>query len=254
MLLTLAGMGVLADDLPSVSVSARASWVETAPVVQGPLSAEEISAGLSPVKPMVQACFGAVNVQRPEEQGVVTLTFAVGAIGVPSAVQARSADFEDRWFLDCLQSAVSLARFPTATSATQVTWGQHLDLSLVLPGGDIDLGARDAPPALSLAVDWSVLGALDKALIGSVIQRHSNEIRACYQRALTKNPDLKGKVTEKFVIARDGSVSKAETKSTTLNSEEVEGCINSRFLTFAFPQPKGGGIVIVSYPFTFAPG
>jgi len=39
-----------------------------------------------------------------------------------------------------------------------------------------------------------------------------------------------------------------------MGSPAVEQCINGRFLRFQFPQPKGGGIVIVSYPFLFAPG
>ena len=80
-----------------------------------------------------------------------------------------------------------------------------------------------------------------------------NQIRYCYQRELPKNPTLGGKVTVKFVISKTGSVSKASTKSSTLNNSAVEGCINSRFMRFKFPEPKGGGIVIVSYPFIFQP-
>jgi hypothetical protein len=57
----------------------------------------------------------------------------------------------------------------------------------------------------------------------------------------------------KFVIGKTGSVSKASTKTSTLGSKAVEGCINSRFMRFKFPEPKGGGIVIVSYPFIFQP-
>ena len=44
------------------------------------------------------------------------------------------------------------------------------------------------------------------------------------------------------------------TKSSTMGNKAVEGCINSRFQRFKFPEPKGGGIVIVSYPFIFQPG
>jgi hypothetical protein len=57
----------------------------------------------------------------------------------------------------------------------------------------------------------------------------------------------------KFVISKTGSVSKASTKTTTMANKAVEGCINSRFMRFKFPEPKGGGIVIVSYPFIFQP-
>jgi hypothetical protein len=39
-----------------------------------------------------------------------------------------------------------------------------------------------------------------------------------------------------------------------MGNSAVEGCIASRFMQFKFPEPKGGGIVIVSYPFIFSPG
>jgi hypothetical protein len=39
-----------------------------------------------------------------------------------------------------------------------------------------------------------------------------------------------------------------------MNNPAVESCINGRFMRFQFPEPKGGGIVIVSYPFIFSPG
>ena len=97
-----------------------------------------------------------------------------------------------------------------------------------------------------------ILGALDKSLIDAVIKRNMSQIRYCYQRELTKNPSLKGKIIVKFVIAADGSVSKAEIKSSSMGSQAVEDCITGRFKRFKFPEPKGGGIVIVSYPFIFS--
>ncbi|MBM76635.1 MAG: hypothetical protein CMK59_14610 [Proteobacteria bacterium] len=99
-----------------------------------------------------------------------------------------------------------------------------------------------------------ILGALDKSLIDAVIKRNMNQIRYCYQRELTKNPSLGGKIVIKFFIAKDGSVSRAEVKSSSMGSKVVESCITGRFRRFKFPEPKGGGIVIVSYPFLFSPG
>jgi TonB family protein len=99
-----------------------------------------------------------------------------------------------------------------------------------------------------------ILGALDKSLIDAVIKRNMNQIRYCYQRELTKNPTIGGKIVIKFVIAKDGTVSKASVKSSSMGSPAVESCIAGRFRRFKFPEPKGGGIVIVSYPFIFSPG
>ncbi len=102
--------------------------------------------------------------------------------------------------------------------------------------------------------DPIILGALDKALIDAVIKRNMAAIRYCYQKELAKNPALGGKIQEKFVIAKDGTVSSATTGTSTMNNPAVESCINGRFQKFQFPEPKGGGIVIVKYPFIFSPG
>lgn len=101
--------------------------------------------------------------------------------------------------------------------------------------------------------DPIVLGALDRSLVSEVVKRNLNPIRYCYQRELAKNPALAGKVVVKFTIAADGSVSAASVSSTTLGDAAVESCVVGRFLRMQFPPATGGGIVIVSYPLTFAP-
>ncbi|MBM4364873.1 MAG: AgmX/PglI C-terminal domain-containing protein [Deltaproteobacteria bacterium] len=120
--------------------------------------------------------------------------------------------------------------------------------------GGGNFGSKGEGGIGTIGGDPIILGALDKSLIDAVIKRNMNQIRYCYQRELTKNPALGGKITVKFVIAKDGTVSSAQTKSSTMNSPAVESCINGRFMRFQFPEPKGGGIVIVSYPFIFSPG
>jgi TonB family protein len=105
----------------------------------------------------------------------------------------------------------------------------------------------------SIGGDSIILGALDKSLIDHVIKRHMNQIAYCYQRELADKPTLGGKITVKFVIAKDGSVSRAATKKSTMGSPAVESCLNQRFRRFKFPEPKDGGTVIVTIPFIFAP-
>jgi hypothetical protein len=102
--------------------------------------------------------------------------------------------------------------------------------------------------------DPIILGALDKSLIDRVIKQNFNQIKYCYQRQLPSNPSLSGKIVVKFVISGDGSVFQAKTHSSTMaGGGAVQSCINQRFLRFQFPEPKGGGIVIVKYPFIFSP-
>lgn len=106
---------------------------------------------------------------------------------------------------------------------------------------------------VTLQEERHIIGGLDARLVDETIKRHINQIRYCYQRQLTRNPSLRGKVVSRFVIAQDGSVSKADTKTSSMGNAEVESCINARIMRMQFPEPRGG-IVIVSYPFMFSPG
>ena len=120
------------------------------------------------------------------------------------------------------------------------------------PGGKSRLGAPRSNGPAAEPGDPILVGRADKAAIDRVVKSHLASIRYCYERELTLNPRLGGKVSVKFVIARDGSVSQAGLKSTTMNNPVVEDCVVQRFLRMRFPAPDSGGIVLVSYPFIFS--
>ncbi|MCB9673014.1 MAG: AgmX/PglI C-terminal domain-containing protein [Alphaproteobacteria bacterium] len=99
-----------------------------------------------------------------------------------------------------------------------------------------------------------LIGNLERSEIDRVVKSHLASIRYCYQRRLQQDPTLGGKVVVKFVVAKDGSVSKAEVKSSSIADAAVGSCITTQFRRMSFPAPRGGGMAIVSYPFLFAPG
>ncbi|MES2769260.1 MAG: AgmX/PglI C-terminal domain-containing protein [Bdellovibrionota bacterium] len=92
-------------------------------------------------------------------------------------------------------------------------------------------------------------GGLDKNEVDAVIKRHEGEIRYCYEQGLQTNPKLSGRVSMKFFIAANGYVSSADITNTSLHSKQVEGCITGRLKTWKFPNPRGGVVVKVNYPF-----
>jgi pSer/pThr/pTyr-binding forkhead associated (FHA) protein len=96
--------------------------------------------------------------------------------------------------------------------------------------GGGNFGAKGEGGIGRIGGDAIILGALDKSLIDAVIKKHMNQIRYCYQRELPKNFSLAGKVIVKFVIGKTGLVFKVSTKTSTLGSKVVEGCINSWFM------------------------
>jgi hypothetical protein len=112
--------------------------------------------------------------------------------------------------------------------------------------------AKDALPGVTTSAPI-ILGALDRSLIDGVVKKHMNQIRYCYERELGPNPTLGGKIVIKSIIGKDGAVSEASVDSSTMGNARVEECVVQRFMGMDFPQPKGGGIVIVSYPFEFSP-
>ncbi|MDP7112945.1 MAG: AgmX/PglI C-terminal domain-containing protein, partial [Myxococcota bacterium] len=113
------------------------------------------------------------------------------------------------------------------------------------------LGGSSDGSARAKLGELIVLGALDQSLIVKVIKRQMAQLKYCYQKQLTSNSGLSGKVVIKFVISKDGEVSSAKVQSSTMNDSTVEQCITGRFMRFVFPEPKGGGIVIVKAPLTF---
>lgn len=98
-----------------------------------------------------------------------------------------------------------------------------------------------------------VLGSLDKQLIRTVIHSKRGQIRYCYESQLSRYPTLAGKVAVKFVINSEGAVSTSSVAQSTASHAELDSCIVSRVRTWVFPKPKGGGVVIVTYPFIFSP-
>ena len=101
--------------------------------------------------------------------------------------------------------------------------------------------------------DPVITGSLDKETIRRVIRRHRAEYRYCYEKELNAKRDLNGKIVMKFTIAGNGSVIAASVVETTMNNSNVESCIAGKIKRWVFPAPKGGGIVVVKYPFIFKP-
>lgn len=99
--------------------------------------------------------------------------------------------------------------------------------------------------------ETSIEGGLDKDAIAEVIRRNIGQIRYCYERQLSSNPELYGKVLVRFTIGAAGQVAEQRVDNTTLKSAMVEGCILRRLAGWKFPLPKGGTEVRVSYPFLF---
>jgi TonB family protein len=105
---------------------------------------------------------------------------------------------------------------------------------------------KSPPPAMS------VMGAIDRQLVYEVVHRFRAQIRYCHESIqLNSSPNLHGRIAVKFVISPKGSVATSMIAQSTIPNAQLEACIAGRVRTWKFPKPKGGGVAIVTYPFTF---
>lgn len=119
-----------------------------------------------------------------------------------------------------------------------------------LGAGNIGKGAVGGTVSHAVARSISASGSIDKDAVAKVVNSHLQEVRACYERALLKEPGLAGKIVLEWGISTAGIVTSAKTKSSSMKNVAVEGCIMQSLKTWKFPPARGGN-VIISYPFMF---
>jgi outer membrane biosynthesis protein TonB len=123
-------------------------------------------------------------------------------------------------------------------------------------GGSIEAGGTGSAAA-EKKVSGSVKseapavdGELDPAMVAKEVRTRLGAIKACYERALKRNPTLSGKVVIHWTITQAGTVSGVDVEQDTLGDAEVASCIKSLVARWRFPAPSGGS-VDVSFPFVF---
>jgi len=116
------------------------------------------------------------------------------------------------------------------------------------------LRGRPAPKTPDILIgDSSVRGSLDKEIIRRIVRRHLNEVKFCYEEQLIRQPALAGRIVVQFMIARNGQVLSSVLQSSSMKNPAVERCTVQAVHRWQFPEPQGGGLVTVTYPFSLTP-
>jgi len=98
-----------------------------------------------------------------------------------------------------------------------------------------------------------IKGSLDKDVIRRVVKKHTAEVRFCYEKELVRDPGLAGTVRVRFVIGTGGEVIDATASDSSVPSPDLSTCLAGVVRRWVFPKPDGG-VVEVTYPFTFKSG
>jgi pSer/pThr/pTyr-binding forkhead associated (FHA) protein/outer membrane biosynthesis protein TonB len=116
------------------------------------------------------------------------------------------------------------------------------------------LGIKGEHAISIISENVQVLSGLPKDVINAVVQRHRAEIRACYDAALQRNPNLRGKISIAFNIQPNGVVSYTAVKESTIGDGGLENCILARVRTWQFPKPEAPVVTeVTNYPFFLNP-
>jgi len=98
-------------------------------------------------------------------------------------------------------------------------------------------------------------GSLSGENAVAVVSARGDDVRACYERALEKDPKLVGKLRVRLVVGLDGAVSRAEAladRPDAMTNEDVVACALGILRALRFDRPQGGPAELV-VPFAFTP-
>ena len=98
-----------------------------------------------------------------------------------------------------------------------------------------------------------VSGHLPPEVVQRIVRQNYGRFRQCYENGLRSNPNLTGRVSARFVIGREGSVTNAANGGSDMPDSSVVSCVIQTFYGLSFPTPENG-IVTVTYPIMFSPG
>ncbi len=120
--------------------------------------------------------------------------------------------------------------------------------------GNVDLGGRGKGKYKVIPGRTITKGCLTQQQVLRVLLRVQSQAKYCYEKEMSKNPNLEGKVTTRFEIGPTGAVSWVRIAESTMSNANVESCLQRVVQRLRFPPCKGGGTAEITYPWIFKSG
>lgn len=173
------------------------------------------------------------------EPSVPTQTLAAAL----AAVRGPECDIDE---LGCILTELVLTPDRAAEPDDQDEWEGYEDM---------EYGPRSPRPSLGRVVldKHTVDGNLDADIVRRIVRAHQNELHACYDKGLARDPKLAGSLTIDFVIGGNGKVRSSVVESSTVSDATIATCVAKAIKRWRFPTSTDGKDVKVSYPFTLRP-
>jgi hypothetical protein len=93
----------------------------------------------------------------------------------------------------------------------------------------------------------------DTPELQSALRARAGQARSCYERALSNNSGLTGKLVVAARISPQGTACRASVTEDSLGDPGVTRCVLQRFQSGTYPKPAGNGCLDVAVPINFVP-
>jgi pSer/pThr/pTyr-binding forkhead associated (FHA) protein len=189
--------------------------------------------------------FGSAN------SGTESSALGAGSAQMEQALGAISAEDPNASLVGLTDSAV-VRRAQTKFRVKVATRGRAAG-NLEFGRTQADLGKKRKRSIQLNSGKSKIKGALAREVVERVVRSHRSQIKYCYEKELMRTPGLEGKIGVQWVIGGKGRVKRVTIKEdgTTLTNRAMHRCLTNKIRTWQFPKPKGGGVVIVNWPFLF---
>lgn len=229
------------------------------PVILGKVPAAATRQALDRSAGTFSKCFG-----TRVPSGQLTLRIIIDAQGRVSSAAVVGGALQSMPVAGCVTAAASALRFPAPAQSgiailrVPLYWQKPdaqrallklLDRPRLLPPHRV---STSDPPSKVVHIKSDkaiILGSLGKDQIRSVVLESMDAVEACSERRADTTGQ--GQIVVRWVIDGEGRVPDADIKQDDLADAKLLDCLIEVVHTYRFPSPKGGGIVIVNYPFLF---
>ena len=118
--------------------------------------------------------------------------------------------------------------------------------------------ASDGDGGVGITQDGGFAPEIDPRIVQKIVRGRFDAMRDCYQGGVERNWSLRGairgRVTTKFVIGLDGTVTSAQAVPSVgqLPDATAVACVVAEFAKLTFPRPRHKPVTVV-YPIQFDP-
>ncbi len=221
--------------------------------VKGSLSKRAIHKVVRQPSDELRTCYEDELSHNPDLAGKIVCQWTISGSGDVTDASIVKSELSNENVERCILNHINLWKFPAPKG------GGIVDIEYPFVFDSNEQSQREQQDSSELN------GSLDKRTIQNVIKQDADKINECFEKEITAIPNVAGDIVYEmaWTISGNGEVidsffDKAyfkddgpRTPADEMYNEDVEKCLLDIINHWKFPAPKGGGKVMIHYPFVY---